>query len=458
MNLDRLQYVLTEDEVESPPAMSEPHIETIDEIESIFGPVAYYKAGSVLRMFQHAISPPIFQEALRRYLKTNHFQVVSPSNLYESFEAVLAEHNINDFNFTEAFQTWEVQKGYPVIHVKHVSEQKHFLVTQKKYFVDPSLKDELNSTWTIPLNYATSDNPNFDDTTITHYFDHNSNQKTIPLDSNKPEWFVFNKQQLGYYRVNYDAENWRNIIEVLNGENYSDIHVLNRALLVDDAMSFARAGLINYDLASGILMYLRHESDYIPWASASIYLDELTDLFGGMNEDINKFINLLSERLYAAYPFDDSKIYDESIVDRFTREMAIKWACKSGNTKCLDDTFAKFILITNHTWSLPKGLEEVVYCSGLSGQGTRDGWISLWQKMLASNDFKERNVIIGALGCSKDVLLLTDWLHTSIATNSDNNYITAERLKIFKSVVARSDGLKAAIEFLENYEQDIEAT
>lgn len=63
-NLNILQGVFKYDESNNAPAVSE-HVETLDEIQGIFGPIAYEKAGSALRMFQNAIGPQYFQDSLR---------------------------------------------------------------------------------------------------------------------------------------------------------------------------------------------------------------------------------------------------------------------------------------------------------------------------------------------------------------------------------------------------------
>lgn len=283
-NIERLQFVFKDDESINAPAMTQ-IVENIEQIESNFGPIAYYKAGSVLRMFQHAIGDDIFHEGLKHYLKSNHHKVVLPTDFYLAIEQVLALNNFNNFNFTESFKSWELQKGYPVIHVKYNDAQRQFHVAQKRYFATQNEQDDANSSWTIPLNFATSMNPNFD-TRITHYFEQKTDEKIIPTEQ-EPGWFVFNLMQIGYYRVNYDVDNWNNLVRVLNSEDYQLINVLNRAQLVDDAMSFANSGLIDYDIAAGVLMYLRHETDYVPWASASTYLNEVYETFGGRNRDIN---------------------------------------------------------------------------------------------------------------------------------------------------------------------------
>lgn len=283
-NIDHLQAVFRDDQSNTAPAMTE-IVETIDEIESNFGIIAYDKAGCVLRMFQQSIGEDIFREALSIYLKTNQRKIVLPSDFYLAVEEILAQHNFNDFNFTEAFKTWELQKGFPVIHVSFDKETKEFKVTQKRFFINSELEDQSNSKWTIPLSFSTSINPTFD-SKISHYFEHDINEKVIAID-NEPEWFVFNNMQLGYYRVNYDLENWNKLIVALNSENYQQIHVLNRAQLVDDAMSLAESGSIDYNLAVGVLMYLKEETEYAPWASASVHLKHFSKLFGGRNSEIN---------------------------------------------------------------------------------------------------------------------------------------------------------------------------
>lgn len=162
----------------------------------------------------------------------------------------------------------------------------------------------------------------------------------------------------------------------------------------------------------------------------------------------------LSEKLYSAYPFINNTVPNEPIVDRFTREIAIEWACKSGNELCLYDTYAQVHLVSHHGRSVPKGLEEVIFCNGL--KGNRQGeWVDMWEMMQASNNVEERGIILRSLSCADDLQVLRDFLQSSIATNSDNNYSRSERLQIFQSILANSAvGIKAVIDFFEKHEKD----
>lgn len=71
----------------------------------------------------------------------------------------------------------------------------------------------------------------------------------------------------GFYRVNYDTDNWNALIKQLN-EAHDEIHVLNRAQLIDDAFNLARAGHLDYSVPLSLSKYLKKENNATPWYSA----------------------------------------------------------------------------------------------------------------------------------------------------------------------------------------------
>lgn len=66
--------------------------------------------------------------------------------------------------------------------------------------------------------------------------------------------------------MNYDSKNWKQLIAVLKS-NPKEIHVLNRAQLIDDSLNLARAGLLSYTVPLTLIEYLDKEDDFIPWYS-----------------------------------------------------------------------------------------------------------------------------------------------------------------------------------------------
>jgi aminopeptidase N len=98
---------------------------------------------------------------------------------------------------------------------------------------------------------------------------------------------VFNKQAIGYYRVNYDDTNWNALINALSSPQYKNIHVMNRAQLIDDAFALADAKYFDYERAFNVLKYLVYEDDYFPWYTANRMLTVLYEAFGEKNNDLN---------------------------------------------------------------------------------------------------------------------------------------------------------------------------
>ena len=112
--------------------------------------------------------------------------------------------------------------------------------------------DDHDYKWWVPLTYATQSNPNFDQTKVSVWMSDKDAQMKIEGMPPKDQWVVFNIQQTGYYRVNYDQENWNALIQQLN-TNHRTINVINRAQIIDDALDLARAG--NYILTSFELLH-----------------------------------------------------------------------------------------------------------------------------------------------------------------------------------------------------------
>lgn len=69
--------------------------------------------------------------------------------------------------------------------------------------------------------------------------------------------------------MNYDINNWQLLANYLQDpQNYSKIASTNRAQIVDDALTLARAGKLDYRIALNLTRYLVNENEYVPWRSA----------------------------------------------------------------------------------------------------------------------------------------------------------------------------------------------
>ena len=75
--------------------------------------------------------------------------------------------------------------------------------------------------------------------------------------------FVVNVQGAGYFRVNYDEDNWNNLAEVLR-TNKDWIHPLNRAQIICDVSALARVGYVNENIKNDVLSYFDNETEFGP--------------------------------------------------------------------------------------------------------------------------------------------------------------------------------------------------
>ena len=163
--------------------------------------------------------------------------------------------------------TWTLQMGFPVVTVKRDYAGNAASLSQERYLTTPaSGKDTHDYKWWVPITFTTPGG-DFSDTYAKEWLrpDERSKRVTGLPDDRTP--VIFNVQETGYYRTNYDINNWKLIIRQLN-DDHTKIHVTNRAQIIDDALNLARAGLLDYQVALGVTSYLNKETEYICWKAA----------------------------------------------------------------------------------------------------------------------------------------------------------------------------------------------
>lgn len=207
--------------------------------------------------------------------------------------------------------------------------------------------------------------------------------------------------------MNYDATNWKLIANHLKDINLEDIHVLNRAQLLDDAFNLARSGQLSYGILLELLEHITQETDYVPLYVVSRGLTYLDRLISGTDyyEEFQQFITNILTTAFEKLGTD--LIEDESIVDVFNRINVIKWMCLYGGSNCRNILADK---LSSRSFVHPD-LQEPVYCGGMR-EGSDDDWDYLYQ-LYVSNDTEERQKsrLLSALGCSLNQTILERYLN-----------------------------------------------
>jgi len=102
--------------------------------------------------------------------------------------------------------------------------------------------------------------------------------------------------------VNYEVDNWKALVKQLN-DTPTDIHVLNRAQLIDDAFNLAKSGQLDYSVALHLSKYLKNENNTTPWYSAKNVFSYLLERMPRSDEGYEDFKVCTYILIYLIYTF-----------------------------------------------------------------------------------------------------------------------------------------------------------
>jgi len=93
--------------------------------------------------------------------------------------------------------------------------------------------DQPNNLWWIPLTFTTSSKLDFSVTKPSYWFKPEDFMMITETGISPNDWVLFNINETGFYRVNYDSKNWNMLIEYLTDpEMYSNIGKHNKKVFV----------------------------------------------------------------------------------------------------------------------------------------------------------------------------------------------------------------------------------
>nr|ACF34999.1 Cry1Ab-RR resistance protein APN2 [Ostrinia furnacalis] len=444
-----VQNVFQSDAVLSVNPMTYP-VFTPSQIISTFNAVAYQKSGSVIRMMQHYLTPEIFRQGLVQYVSNMSRRAAQPSDLFANLQEVLdaSNHSI-PWPIATIMDRWTNQGGFPVLTVFRSAPTANSLtIAQERFLTDRSLTS--TDRWHVPVNWVLSTDPNFNDTSPQGWIPPSFPAVAIDIPGlNQAEWYIVNKQQTGYYRVNYDVQNWAALASVLNS-THELIHVLNRAQIIDDAFNLARNGRVNYNYALEISRYLVREEDYIPWAAANAafaYLDvvltgsEVYHLF-------QRYVLELTAPLYSSLGFNNTA--NDEFVTAYHRTIVLNFNCRFGNEHCVETAQEMLESFRTTQVRLAADIQTTVYCSGLRG-GDADNFDFLWDEYLKSTDSSEQSILLNALGCTSNADRRQFYMNQVI--NETSQVREQDRHTILVSTInASPENMEEALDFVvENF-------
>ncbi|XP_039289965.1 aminopeptidase N isoform X2 [Nilaparvata lugens] len=398
-----------------------------NEIDDIFDSISYEKGAAVIRMMDNFLTTEVFKSGLTKYLEERAYQSATQDDLWQALtdEAHRTGKLPQDVTVKQIMDTWTLQTGFPLVTVTRNYEDGSAEISQKRFIVSNHSQNTDRSLWWIPLTFTTSRELEFENTTPSHWMrkEQSITLKDQRLPQSKRDWIIFNIKETGFYRVNYDTQNWQSLInQLVDSEGFKRIGTINRAQLVDDALNLARANVINYTLALDVTRYLKQELDYFPWKSAFNafdYLENMLSKSAGYDK-FKAYLLQLVARLYEDVGFMDNMT--DSQLRVFKRVDVLKWACTLGHEDCVRNAVTQFQNWRSSPYPdrnnpISPNLKATVYCTAIQVGGQME-WDFAWQRFLKANVGSEKNLLLNAMGCSREPWILSRYINWAVSPDS----------------------------------------
>ncbi|XP_041031285.1 aminopeptidase N-like [Carcharodon carcharias] len=399
-----------------PLSSDEIEINTPAEINELFDAISYSKGASILRMLSNFLTERVFVKGLNAYLQKFSYGNTVYTDLFGCLQEAVNESNLKlPGTINEIMSRWTRQMGFPVVTIDtksgHVS-QKHFLLDPNSTVTRPS---KYNYTWIVPITWMKRNSAPQTDWLL-------NSQGLFPImNPSGDEWILANINVTGYYRVNYDEENWKKLVNHLL-INHTDLPVINRAQIMADSFNLARAKYRNTTAALETTRYLSKELEYIPWEAALENLAyfqlmfDRNDVFGPMRDYMRQQV----ENLYNHFKTETNNWtkFPDSLMDQYSMINAVRVACGHGLLDCQEMAQAFYRKWMNNSMvnPIPVDLKSSVYCNAIA-LGNEKQWDFAWKMLQKTTIATEADKLRSALACTKQSWLLNRYLEYTLDTS-----------------------------------------
>ncbi|XP_034291427.1 aminopeptidase N isoform X1 [Pantherophis guttatus] len=390
-------------------------INTPAQISEVFDSISYSKGASVIRMLSEFLTEPVFREGLQSYFETYQYENTVCDDLWKQLQLVVNKKNMSLPDTVKTIMDrWTLQMGFPVLTVNTTTgiiTQKHFLLDPESPVERPS---QFNYTWIVPVSWLSKGK----EAEMYWLTDTSAENANFSTSANPAQWLLLNINVVGYFRVNYDLENWERLMNQLN-DDLQKIPVLNRAQIIDDAFNLARAKHVGSDLALNTTRYLAKEREYLPWDTALDNLDyfrlmfDRSEVYGPMQKYIQKQVTPLFDH-FKKITLNWTQIPD-GLMDQYNQILAIRTACSYGIPECneLASSWFKAWKANPSINRIPPNLRSAIYCSAIRTGGV-EAWDFAWQMFQQAQVISEADKLRGALTCSQTPWILQRYLQYTL--------------------------------------------
>nr|XP_018898450.1 PREDICTED: glutamyl aminopeptidase-like isoform X3 [Bemisia tabaci] len=399
-----------------------------DQITEIFDFISYSKGSSVIRMLEAFMGEQPFQQGVVSYLTSNKYGNAETKDLWDHLQKFAGDVKVAD-----VMGTWTKQMGYPVVNVKRSGNkltlsQKRFLPDKSESTTEMAKNMKLaDSKWDVPIMYYTSADPKVK----LAWLPNNQDSTTIDVEPGT-SWVKINYRNYGYYRVNYDADAWSLFSSTLD----SNPHIFNaadRASLLNDAFSLAKASHLSYSVPLNLCKYIKSENHSVPIA---VVLDKFKDIKELLRDTPIYDEFLAFGRKNIVLPDDVWNFTeDTSFLEGEFKSTLLNLACLLEIPECTSQASKIFLSwLTNNGPKPYPDLRSLVYNTGMRANSTEEVWSKLWEKYLAETTPSEKLKLMVALTTPRNKQIL----ETLIQNIKNESYIRSQDYFIVLNLIGKN--------------------
>ncbi|KAK7461238.1 hypothetical protein BaRGS_00038713, partial [Batillaria attramentaria] len=351
-----------------------------------------WKLGGAIILMMHYIMGDHFIPALNVYLNDTLLGSAEHRDLFNALDKYCFNNNVR-LNMTDIMEPWVTQMGYPVVTVRRVGDSLH--LSQQRFLLGTAPASDVGQfgyKYTVPITWTSSTERNFSKTAADIEFLNREDDLNLTLAGHEEaDWFVVNLKHEGYFRVNYERENWMALISQLNSD-HTAIDPINRGTIIDDAWNLVKADMLDLNIALQTMDYMSKERDYPAWRA-----------FRFMQDLVDEPIKEIAGKGFELPPNDPP-------VGVWIQTWIIGDACKYEHPVCINAASNKVSDWKNGLGNtINVNVRSRFYCVAVA-HGDHDMWDFIYNQYQAETHTTEKNRLRNALGCSKDPTVLMTFL------------------------------------------------
>ncbi len=378
------------------------------EIGQLFDAISYSKGASVIRMLEQFLGPDTFQKGLQVYIANNQYSNAKTEDLWAALETASGQP------VTSIMDSWTKQMGYPVLQVNTAGtkEQPELELSQQRFVYDALLGEgepdpEL---WRVPIRISSSGSSEatsllMDERTVRTPLAHPSGQGQ--------NWFKVNPDQTGFFRVNYQAEDWQRLVPAVES---LELSASDRLGIQNDAYSLSRAGQLPVTQFLSLARAYGNETDASVWGDLSSNLRDIEGMLAGEppHARFQAFARGIFQPAVQRAGWDAKP--GEGHLDALLRSTVLSQAGSYGDTGVLDEAKVRFENYLNDPSAIHPDLRGIVF--GLAGQsGDRSTYDQLWKLEQQTSLQEEKIRLLMSLTRFSDLELLKETLERALSSD-----------------------------------------